>query len=280
MRCSTPPGRLDSRWVWWIAAMGRLKPGWTLAAADAHLRSISPALFRDTLHPDYSKATAESYLGFVLGAVGWFRGVFAFAKRVRPSSEAAAGHHGDRPADRMRQPGEPVVCAHVRTLARGVDSPRARRVARAGLQAAPPRELRRSPQSAQQVVSLSPWRLVAGSSCMMSSDVSPLFLALSIDWRVVAFSSGLMVVTCLLFGTAPALRASHASPEEALRGSGRPLTSRDGQPHAAAGAGRRSGRAFARCSSPADWCSAGASRTSSRPTPVSSNEESWSSTST
>ena len=64
-----------------------------------------------------------------------------------------------------------------------------------------------------------------GIVVMMSSDVSPLFLALSIDWRVVAFSSGLMVVTCLLFGTAPALRASHASPEEALRGSGRTLTS-------------------------------------------------------
>ena len=39
-----------------------------MAAADAHLRSISPALFRATLHPEYSKATAESYLGFVLGA--------------------------------------------------------------------------------------------------------------------------------------------------------------------------------------------------------------------
>ena len=219
-----PPGRLDSRWVWWIAAMGRLKPGWTLAAADAHLRSISPALFRDTLHPEYSKATAESYLGFVLGASD---GSVGFS-RLRSEY--------DRPLKLLLGTTAIVLliaCANLANLLFARMSARSREVSiRLALGASRGRVFRQLLLESFVLAAIGAASGVAlalalgrGIVVMMSSDVSPLFLALSIDWRVVAFSSGLMVVTCLLFGTAPALRASHASPEEALRGSGRTLTS-------------------------------------------------------
>ena len=38
---------------WWITPVGRLKPGWTVERADAHLRAISPGVFKASLPPDY-----------------------------------------------------------------------------------------------------------------------------------------------------------------------------------------------------------------------------------
>ena len=42
-------GRLARRDAWWLALVGRLNPGWSVARASAHLRQISPAVFRQTL---------------------------------------------------------------------------------------------------------------------------------------------------------------------------------------------------------------------------------------
>jgi predicted permease len=55
----------------------------------------------------------------------------------------------------------------------------------------------------------------------MSTDASPVFLDLSLDWRVLAFTTGVTVLTALLFGTVPALRAARAEPTEALAEHGR-----------------------------------------------------------
>src|SRR5262249_60888398 len=58
---------LDRRDNWLVAAMGRLKPGWSLAHATVHLEAISPALFRDTL-PNYGPEDEKAYLAFRFGA--------------------------------------------------------------------------------------------------------------------------------------------------------------------------------------------------------------------
>ena len=44
----------------------------------------------------------------------------------------------------------------------------------------------------------------------------PFFALLSIDWRVILFAISATLVTCVLFGLAPALRAAHADPIAAL----------------------------------------------------------------
>jgi putative ABC transport system permease protein len=46
-------------------------------------------------------------------------------------------------------------------------------------------------------------------------------LDLSFDWRVLAFTTGMAVLTCLLFGLAPALRATGTSPARAMKAGGR-----------------------------------------------------------
>jgi predicted permease len=47
------------------------------------------------------------------------------------------------------------------------------------------------------------------------------FLDLPIDWRIIAFTAAVTVVTALLFGSAPALRAAHVQPNDVLKEQGR-----------------------------------------------------------
>src|SRR5579859_4222657 len=53
---------------WWLAVMGRLKPGWTLKKATAQLESISAGIMEDTLPPSYQEDNRKKYLGQKLNA--------------------------------------------------------------------------------------------------------------------------------------------------------------------------------------------------------------------
>ena len=216
--------RLEERWVWWLAAVGRLQPGTTLEAANANLRSISPALFRETLPSGSSKGVTDTFLGFVLGASDGSSGF----SRLRTEY--------DRPLKLLLGTTGIVLliaCANLANLLFARMSARSREVAvRLALGASRPRVFRQLLLESLILAAIGAASGVAlaiglgrGIVSMMSSEVSPLFLALGIDWRVLIFSAVLMLVTCLLFGTAPALRASHASPEEVLRGGARTITS-------------------------------------------------------
>jgi predicted permease len=59
---------------------------------------------------------------------------------------------------------------------------------------------------------------------MISTQNDTMFLDLSPDYRVLGFTAALAVLTCILFGLAPALRATKSSPASAMRASGRGLT--------------------------------------------------------
>ena len=50
------------------------------------------------------------------------------------------------------------------------------------------------------------------------------FLELGMDWRVLGFTAGLAVLTCVLFGLAPALKATSAAPAAIVSLAGRGLT--------------------------------------------------------
>jgi predicted permease len=53
-----------------------------------------------------------------------------------------------------------------------------------------------------------------------------LHLDLPLDWRMLAFTIAITLVTCVLCGLAPALRLAHTSPGEVIKGGGRGLTTR------------------------------------------------------
>src|SRR5436190_7713171 len=46
-------GRIPSRRAWWLSIMGRLKPGWTVERANAHLQALAPSIMEATLPPTY-----------------------------------------------------------------------------------------------------------------------------------------------------------------------------------------------------------------------------------
>ena len=58
----------------------------------------------------------------------------------------------------------------------------------------------------------------------LATAANPVFLDVSIDRRILAFTLGLTVLTTVLFGTAPAFRASSIAPSEALKEQPRRIT--------------------------------------------------------
>ena len=73
---------------------------------------------------------------------------------------------------------------------------------------------------------------VAGPSiiAMLAPSTNPVYLELRIDWRLLAFLCIAGALTTMLFGLAPALRASRVAPLGALRGGEPRATSRTGLP--------------------------------------------------
>src|SRR5579864_6120570 len=59
--------QLKSRSGWWLAVMGRLKPGWSVERAAAQLRAISPGLFEATLPANFNPSLAKHFLQYKLG---------------------------------------------------------------------------------------------------------------------------------------------------------------------------------------------------------------------
>jgi putative ABC transport system permease protein len=55
----------------------------------------------------------------------------------------------------------------------------------------------------------------------LSTAANRVFVDLSVDWRVLAFTATVTVATALIFGTAPALRAARVAPIDALKEHGR-----------------------------------------------------------
>jgi predicted permease len=66
---SPDAGLADQGHVWWLASMGLLRPGWTAERATAHLRALSPSLFRHTVSDWFDAEARKRYLAFTLEAV-------------------------------------------------------------------------------------------------------------------------------------------------------------------------------------------------------------------
>jgi predicted permease len=58
----------------------------------------------------------------------------------------------------------------------------------------------------------------------LSTQEDPVFVDLHLDWRVLAFNAGLAMLTCVLFGLAPAVRATRAHPGTVMKANSRGLT--------------------------------------------------------
>jgi putative ABC transport system permease protein len=215
--------RLDAGTTWWLIVMGRLKPGRTTEQATAHFNSISPGVFEATLSPKYPAESVPKYLGFKLAAYPAASGISQVRETYESPLWMLMGIAGLVLL---------VACANLANLMLARASAREREIAvRLALGASRTRIVR-------QLLAESLLLAVAGSIIgallagflseflvsFLSTESDQLFVDLRADRIVLGFTAGMSILTCVLFGLTPALRATRVAPIEAMKAGGRGMT--------------------------------------------------------
>jgi putative ABC transport system permease protein len=212
--------RLTLRHAWWLASIGRLKPGWTIARANAQILAVTPAILQETIPPVYDAGGIKKYLEYKLGA---FSAATGFSE-LRDDSETSLwlllGISGLVLL---------IACANLANLMLARASARERQITiRRALGASRWRMIR-------ELLSESLLLATAGTICglflafaisrmlvaFISTPQNQIFLDLGMDWRVLAFSTALAFLTTVSFGLAPAVRATRAEPATLLQSGSR-----------------------------------------------------------
>lgn len=213
----------DRRDYAWLNAMGRLKPGWTLAQASEHLRALSPGLMRNTLPGGYPKNALSQYLGFRLDALSGATGVSQLREQYDRSLWLLLALTGLVLL---------IACANLSNLLLTRAAAREREFSlRLALGAGRGRLI--SQTLTEGLVLATAGALVGFALAsllsrailrLLETDGDPLNLNLEADWRIFAFAAAATGVTCVLLSIAPALRAARGQAAEAMKAGTRGLT--------------------------------------------------------
>jgi len=231
--CSEPAMQGDQPFTadattWWLAGIGRLKPGWTAERAAAQLNTVAPGIFAATLPAEYDAAAREKYLRFTFHVLPAGRGVSSPGEGLKTGYKVPLfvllGISGLVLL---------IACANLASLMLARASAREREMAlRVTLGASRGRLLRQmlAESLLLAVIGAASGAALAqmlgrGLVSFIGNEENPLFLPLSLDWRVLFFTMGLAVFTCLLFGVAPAVQAARCDPGTMMKGGGRGVTS-------------------------------------------------------
>lgn len=215
--------RTGDRQKWWLATIGRLKPGWTVRRASTQLAAVSRSIFESTLPSEYDAVDRTHYLGFKLGALPASTGFSSLRRRYETPLWLLLAISGLVLL---------IACASLANLimarATGRQSELAVRLALGASYG----------QLVRQLISESVVLAMTGAACgvalsrvlsqslasYLSTEAERWSLDLTLDWRLLAFAAGLAVVTCVVFGVAPALKAARTSPGEAMKADARGST--------------------------------------------------------
>ncbi len=213
----------DRRDAAWLEVMGRLNPGWTLAAASAHLQAISPGLMQATEPTGYSRAALNRYLKFSLAAVRGDTGVSRLRDEYDESLSLLLGLTGLVLL---------IACLNLANLMLARSGAREREFAvRLELGAGGGRLVRQALTESLLLAATGAalgLGVAAGLSrailSFLSTGNNALRLNLSLDWRMLLFTSAAASAVCILLGLVPALRSARVQPAWAIKTGGRGLT--------------------------------------------------------
>jgi len=215
--------RLALRHAWWLASIGRLKPGWTIQRANAQMSAVTPAVLQETIPTTYDSEATKKYLEYKLGAFSASTGFSGLREDSETPLWLLLGISGLVLL---------IACANLANLMLARAGARERQITiRRALGATRWRMIR-------ELLSESLLLALAGSVCglflafavshmlvaFISTQQNQISLDLGMDWRVLAFTTALAVLTTVSFGLAPAIRATRAEPATLLQSGSRGST--------------------------------------------------------
>ena len=212
--------RTQSRSAWWLSAVGRLAPGWTLEKANAHLGAISKGIFEASLPENYDADDVKRFLRMTLTAVPASTGFSDLREDYSDPLWLLLGLSGLVLL---------IACANIANLMIARASARQREIAvRLALGASRVRLIR---QLLAESLVLACAGALAGAVlarwlsrvllAFLGTRDTQWFVQMPLDLRLLAFTAGIAVATCVLFGLLPALQASRTDPIEAMKSGGR-----------------------------------------------------------
>ncbi len=211
---------LDRRDGWWLAIVGRLKPGWTATKATAQLESISPAIFQATLPERYKEKEANQFLAWKLAAYPASAGVSNLRAEYEQPLWILLAIAGTVLL---------IACANLANLMFARANAREREVAvRLALGASRSRLLQQLMMESFLLAAIGSVSGIVLAQVLTRVLVSflttrggRLALDVAVDWRVLGFSGLVALVTCLFFGLTPAMRATATPPIVAMKAGAR-----------------------------------------------------------
>jgi predicted permease len=208
--------------VFEVSVMGRLKPGVTIQRASAEMNALSSSIFEATVPPGRDTRSTETYKQFRLAAYPASTGVSSLRDYDR-SLFLLLGIAGLVLL---------IACTNLANLMLARASVRQREMAvRLALGASRARLIRQlltenlllAATGAAIGIALAQFlsQLLVWS---FSTEGAGVTLQTVTDWRVLLFAAGVAALTCIVFGIAPALRATRAEPISAMKAGGRGTT--------------------------------------------------------
>jgi len=209
--------------VFEVSVMGRLRPGWTLERASAELDARSPAIFEATVPPGRDARSEETYKHFRLAAYPAAGGVSALRQTYDRSLWLLLGITGLVLL---------IACANLANLMLARASAREREIAvRLALGASRGRLFRQLLVESGLLAAIGAALGIALAQTLsrvfvwsMSPEGGGVTLRMANDWRVLLFTGFVAALTCVVFGAAPALRATRWQPAAAMKAGGRGMT--------------------------------------------------------